>query len=175
MKNKVKQILSVVMSVSMLSTMIPLTTYGAEFDSAESAVTVEDETPVSEDVNVSGDESTDSSATSTEDAFQSGDAEDPFSADDEDAFSAGDEQDTDVFADTPEAEDFDYVTSNASVSLTDTNMRIFHLDAGRKYFTVAQIENLIDTLNENGYNYMELAVGNDALRFLLDDMSVVVG
>lgn len=175
MKNKVKQILSVVMSVSMLSTMIPLTTYGAEFDSAESAVTVEDETPVSEDVNVSGDESTDSSAASTEDAFQSGDAEDPFSADDEDAFSAGDEQDTDVFADTPEAEDFDYVTSNASVSLTDTNMRIFHLDAGRKYFTVAQIENLIDTLNENGYNYMELAVGNDALRFLLDDMSVVVG
>ena len=175
MKNKVKQILSVVMSVSMLSTMIPLTTYGAEFDSAESAVTVEDETPVSEDVNVSGDESTDSSATSTEDAFQSGDAEDPFSADDEDAFSAGDEQDTDVFADTPEAEDFDYVTSNASVSLTDTNMRIFHLDAGRKYFTVAQIENLIDTLNENGYNYMELAVGNDALRFLLNDMSVVVG
>lgn len=175
MKNKVKQILSVVMSVSMLSTMIPLTTYGAEFDSAESAVTVEDETPVSEDVNVSGDESTDSSAASTEDAFQSGDAEDPFSADDEDAFSAGDEQDTDVFADTPEAEDFDYVTSNASVSLTDTNMRIFHLDAGRKYFSVEQIENLIDTLNENGYNYMELAVGNDALRFLLDDMSVVVG
>lgn len=175
MKNKVKQILSVVMSVSMLSTMIPLTTYGAEFDSAESAVTVEDETPVSEDVNVSGDESTDSSAPSTEDAFQSGDAEDPFSADDEDAFSAGDEQDTDVFADTPDAEDFDYVTSNASVPLTDTNMRIFHLDAGRKYFTVAQIENLIDTLNENGYNYMELAVGNDALRFLLDDMSVVVG
>lgn len=174
MKNKVKQILSVVMSVSMLSTMIPLTTYGAEFDSEESAVTVEDETPVSEDVNVSGDESTDSSATSTEDAFQSGDAEDPFSADDEDAFSAGDEQDTDVFADTPEAEDFDYVTSNASVSLTDKNMRIFHLDAGRKYFTVAQIKNLIDTLNENGYNYMELAVGNDALRFLLDDMSVVV-
>lgn len=175
MKNKVKQILSVVMSVSMLSTMIPLTTYGAEFDSEESAVTVEDETPVSEDVNVSGDESTDSSATSTEDAFQSGDAEDPFSADDEDAFSAGDEQDTDVFADTPEAEDFDYVTSNASVPLTDTNMRIFHLDAGRKYFSVKQIENLIDTLNENGYNYMELAVGNDALRFLLDDMSVVVG
>ena len=175
MKNKVKQILSVVMSVSMLSTMIPLTTYGAEFDSAESAVTVEDETPVSEDVNVSGDESTDSSATSTEDAFQSGDAEDPFSADDEDAFSAGDEQDTEVFSDdTPEAEDFDYVTSNASVSLSETNMRIFHLDAGRKYFSVAQIEDLIDKLSTYGYNYMELAVGNDALRFLLDDMSVTV-
>ena len=175
MKNKVKQILSVVMSVSMLSTMIPLTTYGAEFGSGESAVTVEDETPVSEDVNVSGDESTDSSAASTDDAFQSGDAENSFSADDEDAFSAGDEQDTEVFSDdTPEAEDFDYVTSNASVSLSETNMRIFHLDAGRKYFSVAQIEDLIDKLSTYGYNYMELAVGNDALRFLLDDMSVTV-
>ena len=175
MKNKVKQILSVVMSVSMLSTMIPLTTYGAEFGSGESAVTVEDETPVSEDVNVSGDESTDSSAASTDDAFQSGDAENSFSADDEDAFSAGDEQDTEVFSDdTPEAEDFDYVTSNASVSLSETNMRIFHLDAGRKYFSVAQIKDLIDKLSTYGYNYMELAVGNDALRFLLDDMSVTV-
>lgn len=175
MKNKVKQILSVVMSVSMLSTMIPLTTYGAEFGSGESAVTVEDETPVSEDVNVSGDESTDSSAALTDDAFQSGDAENSFSADDEDAFSAGDEQDTEVFSDdTPEAEDFDYVTSNASVSLSETNMRIFHLDAGRKYFSVAQIEDLIDKLSTYGYNYMELAVGNDALRFLLDDMSVTV-
>lgn len=175
MKNKVKQILSVVMSVSMLSTMIPLTTYGAEFVSGESAVTVEDETPVSEDANVSGDESTDSSAASTDDAFQSGDAENSFSADDEDAFSVGDEQDTEVFSDdTPEAEDFDYVTSNASVSLSETNMRIFHLDAGRKYFSVAQIEDLIDKLSTYGYNYMELAVGNDALRFLLDDMSVTV-
>ena len=175
MKNKVKQILSVVMSVSMLSTMIPLTTYGAEFGSGESAVTVEDETPVSEDANVSGDESTDSSAASTDDAFQSGDAENSFSADDEDAFSVGDEQDTEVFSDdTPEAEDFDYVTSNASVSLSETNMRIFHLDAGRKYFSVAQIEDLIDKLSTYGYNYMELAVGNDALRFLLDDMSVTV-
>ena len=175
MKNKVKQILSVVMSVSMLSTMIPLTTYGAEFGSGESAVTVEDETPVSEDANVSGDESTDSSAASIDDAFQSGDAENSFSADDEDAFSVGDEQDTEVFSDdTPEAEDFDYVTSNASVSLSETNMRIFHLDAGRKYFSVAQIEDLIDKLSTYGYNYMELAVGNDALRFLLDDMSVTV-
>ena len=50
--------------------------------------------------------------------------------------------------------------------------RIFHLDAGRKYFSVDQIEALIDTLAENNYTHMELAVGNDGLRFLLDDMSV---
>ncbi|MCI5754413.1 MAG: family 20 glycosylhydrolase, partial [Clostridiales bacterium] len=54
----------------------------------------------------------------------------------------------------------------------DTTMRVFHLDCGRKYFTEQQIKNLIDQMAEDGYNYLELAVGNDGLRFLLDDMSL---
>ncbi|MCI6011923.1 MAG: family 20 glycosylhydrolase, partial [Firmicutes bacterium] len=53
-------------------------------------------------------------------------------------------------------------------------MKIFHLDCGRKYFSVSQIETVIDTLEANDYNYLELAVGNDGLRFLLEDMSVTV-
>lgn len=53
-----------------------------------------------------------------------------------------------------------------------TFYRIFHLDAGRKYFSVDQIKALIDTLAANNYTHMELAIGNDGLRFLLDDMSV---
>ena len=40
-------------------------------------------------------------------------------------------------------------------------MRVFHLDCGRKYFTADQIKNLIDEMAQDGYNYMELAVGND--------------
>ena len=51
-------------------------------------------------------------------------------------------------------------------------MKVFHLDCGRKYFSVDQIEGIIDTLAENNYTHMELAVGNDGLRFLLDDMSL---
>ena len=51
-------------------------------------------------------------------------------------------------------------------------MRIFHLDCGRKYFSVDQIKALIDQLAANNFTHMELAVGNDGLRFLLDDMSV---
>ncbi len=51
-------------------------------------------------------------------------------------------------------------------------MRVFHLDAGRKYFNVDQVKGILDVLGEKGYSHMELAVGNDALRFLLDDMSV---
>ena len=53
-------------------------------------------------------------------------------------------------------------------------LRIFHLDCGRKYFTVSEIEGIIDQLAENHYTHIQLAFGNDGLRFLLDDMSVTV-
>lgn len=57
----------------------------------------------------------------------------------------------------------------------DDYRRIVHLDVGRKYFSVDQIKDIIDTMAESNYNALELAVGNDGLRFLLNDMSVTVG
>lgn len=51
-------------------------------------------------------------------------------------------------------------------------MKVVHLDAGRKYFSVDSIKKIIDNAYADGYNYLELGVGNDGLRFLLDDMSV---
>ena len=53
-------------------------------------------------------------------------------------------------------------------------LRIFHLDCGRKYFTVSEIEGIIDQLAENHFTHIQLAFGNDGLRFLLDDMSLTV-
>lgn len=53
-------------------------------------------------------------------------------------------------------------------------MRIFHLDCGRKYFSVKEIKGIIDQLAENHYTHIQLAFGNDGLRFLLKDMSVTV-
>lgn len=53
-------------------------------------------------------------------------------------------------------------------------LRIFHLDCGRKYFTVSEIEGIIDQLAENHYTHIQLAFGNDGLRFLLKDMSLTV-
>lgn len=53
-------------------------------------------------------------------------------------------------------------------------MKVVHLDAGRKYFSVDNIKKIIDNASADGYNYLELGVGNDGLRFLLDDMSVTV-
>ena len=51
-------------------------------------------------------------------------------------------------------------------------MKVVHLDAGRKYFSVDSIKKIINNASADGYNYLELGVGNDGLRFLLDDMSV---
>lgn len=51
---------------------------------------------------------------------------------------------------------------------------IMFLDCGRKYYSVDSIKKLIDNAAAAGFNYIQLAVGNDGLRFLLDDMSLTV-
>lgn len=53
-------------------------------------------------------------------------------------------------------------------------MKIFFLDCGRKYFSVDNIKALIDNASAAGFNYIQLVVGNDGLRFLLDNMSLTV-
>lgn len=58
---------------------------------------------------------------------------------------------------------------------TTTPYRIVHLDCGRKYFSVTNIEKLIDTMAKYGYNQLQLAFGNGGCRFLLDDMSLSFG
>ena len=54
-------------------------------------------------------------------------------------------------------------------------MNIFFLDCGRKYYSVDSIKQLIDNASAAGFNYIQLAVGNDGMRLLLDDMSLTVG
>ena len=49
---------------------------------------------------------------------------------------------------------------------------MFHLDCGRKYFSAADIIAIIDLLAENNYTHLELAIGNEGLRFLFEDMSI---
>lgn len=51
---------------------------------------------------------------------------------------------------------------------------IFFLDCGRKYYSVDSIKQLIDNASAAGFNYIQLAVGNDGLRLLLDDMELKV-
>ncbi|MBY4796953.1 family 20 glycosylhydrolase [Collinsella sp. AGMB00827] len=51
---------------------------------------------------------------------------------------------------------------------------IFSLDAGRKYFSEDQLKQIIDRAYTDGYTDVQLILGNDGLRFLLDDMSLTV-
>lgn len=62
-------------------------------------------------------------------------------------------------------------SSDSAASNVDF-MRIFHLDCGRKYFSVAEIEGIIDQLAANHYTHLQLAFGNNGFRFLLDKMPV---
>lgn len=63
-------------------------------------------------------------------------------------------------------------TSSDSAASNDDFKRIVHIDCGRKYFSAADLKKIIDYAAENYYTDVELAFGNDGLRFLLDDMSL---
>ena len=163
MKSKVKQILSVIMTICMLSTMIPLTAYGADVDFDDDAtVTAEasEDTETDADIEVDEDTSTDDvdvtveedeeeqTAESEEDEFTSDDAEEVFS-DDESVVDVGD-------------------------TLDGYNYSIVMVDCGRKYYSVDSLESIIDSASAAGMHYVMLGVGNDGLRFLLKDMSLEV-
>lgn len=53
-------------------------------------------------------------------------------------------------------------------------LSIVMLDCGRKYCSVDSIKQIIDNAAAAGFNNVMLAVGNDGMRFLLDDMSLTV-
>ncbi|MBJ8325757.1 discoidin domain-containing protein [Streptococcus sp. CSL7591-lung] len=53
--------------------------------------------------------------------------------------------------------------------------KIISIDAGRKYFSPAQIKEIVDHASKKGFTDLHLLLGNDGLRFLLDDMTIQVG
>lgn len=72
-----------------------------------------------------------------------------------------------------------FASGDSKASTTDTTSdgyeyNIMFLDCGRKYYSVDSIKKIIDNASAAGFNYIQLAVGNDGLRFLLDDMSLTV-
>lgn len=50
--------------------------------------------------------------------------------------------------------------------------KVISIDAGRKYFTLDQLKRIVDKASELGYSDAHLLLGNDGLRFLLDDMTI---
>ena len=56
----------------------------------------------------------------------------------------------------------------------ETKMSVFSIDAGRKYFSEDQLKQIVKKAHDNGYTHVQILLGNDALRFVLDDMSLEV-
>jgi len=57
----------------------------------------------------------------------------------------------------------------------DTFIKIVFVDCGRKYFSVSSLKSIIDNAASAGFTHVQLGIGNDGLRFLLDDLSLTVG
>ncbi len=64
--------------------------------------------------------------------------------------------------------------TSAPQTVQEEKMRVFSLDAGRKYFSKDDIKQIITKLAELKYTDLHLLFGNDGFRFLLDDLSVEV-
>ena len=54
----------------------------------------------------------------------------------------------------------------------NTKARIVSVDAGRKYFSVEQLKQIIDKISEANYTHLHLLLGNDGMRLLLNDMDI---
>ncbi len=143
---KVKKVLSFLLVFCMILTIMPMGVYATDLE--ESSAAADD--LISE-------------ATPTPVPAEDIPADDPV---EEDPTPAPTEQPTPAPAEEPASYGITPYSGEASVSY-----RIAHLDCGRKYFTKAWIIALINEMAADGYNQLQLAFGNDGLRFLLDDMT----
>lgn len=87
--------------------------------------------------------------------------------------SAAEPEEASVVDETPDGEEAQSgeVETAATYASADVQYKIVHLDCGRKYFSKDWIIALLYEMKNDGYNQLQLAFGNDGLRFLLDDMS----
>lgn len=87
--------------------------------------------------------------------------------------SAAEPEEASVVDETPDGEKAQSgeVEAAATYAPADVQYKIVHLDCGRKYFSKDWIIALLYEMKNDGYNQLQLAFGNDGLRFLLNDMS----
>lgn len=157
---RIKKTLALLLVFCMFFSMAP-TAFAKEADT---------ETEMSADEVVLDENDTESAETEIEDT-----AAENKETETEDSTEQSEETDTQSDEVSVQTDDVTMATINKQQSVplnTDEMYKIYHLDCGRKYFSVEQIKAVIDTIAANDYNTLELAVGNDGLRLLLDDMSV---
>lgn len=90
-----------------------------------------------------------------------------------DVSAAEPEEEASAVDETPDGEVETQSAENENVATyasADVQYKIVHLDCGRKYFSKDWIIALLYEMQNDGYNQLQLAFGNDGLRFLLNDM-----
>lgn len=147
---RLKKTLAVILTLCMMMSCVSVTAFATGTDASEKDQPATEETKASEEADTSSDDA-------NKEAVVSSDSE---------------EKNTEV---TLEDKWLNPQSSGVSTtSSTDDFFKITFLDCGRKYFSVNSIKKIIDNAAAAGFNYIQLAVGNDGLRFLLDDMSLTV-
>ena len=162
-----KKLLALLLALIMSVSLLPMSVFAADLGTEAPIVEGQTQQDVQQDAALdesSGEEKiVDSQEPVAEDPAP---VEEP-TEDDMDALAA--EGDVAVQAD---AFTVDETTALTRSKVGDVNYRAVMLDCGRKYFSVANIEKLIDTIAQYGYNQLQLSFGNGGCRFLLDDMSL---
>lgn len=164
---RLKKTLAVILTLCMMMSCVSVTAFATGTDASEKDQTATEETNVSEDANTSEDANMSENVNASEDANTSEDANK------EAVVSSDSEEENDEVT----LEDKWLHPQSSGVrttSNTDDFFKITFLDCGRKYFSVDSIKKIIDNAAAAGFNYIQLAVGNDGLRFLLNDMSLTV-
>ena len=184
---QVRKVLSILLVCCMVFTLVPTITFATDIESdgeisSESGDVIEEQTTEESDVVVdipSGE--TENSNVQEQNSESKKDGVNKTETEDIETESDVKEDEISAYANVRAASAVEAETTinsiqkSRSVSLDTSSLyKIYHLDCGRKYFSVAQIEEIIDILAANDFNTLELAVGNDGMRFLLDDMSVTV-
>lgn len=158
---RLKKTLAVILTLCMMMSCVSVTAFATGTDASEN------EQPVTEETNVSEDANTSENVNASEDANTSEDAN-------KEAVVSSDSEEENEEVTLEDKWLHPQSSGVRTTSSTDDFFKITFLDCGRKYFSVSSIKKIIDNAAAAGFNYIQLAVGNDGLRFLLNDMSLTV-
>lgn len=158
---RLKKTLAVILTLCMMMSCVSVTAFATGTDASEK------DQPATEETNVSEDANTSENVNASEDANTSEDAN-------KEAVVSSDSEEENEEVTLEDKWLHPQSSGVRTTSSTDDFFKITFLDCGRKYFSVNSIKKIIDNAAAAGFNYIQLAVGNDGLRFLLDDMSLTV-
>lgn len=171
-----KKLLALLLALIMTVSLLPMSVFAAEPGAEETPVVEGQTQPAAETGADDAEQAQEPDADEADEGEEDADADDA-DADAEDdgvaAFAATDATDKESVVIKMDSNNLAIVEQTAAYTApTESGFRAVMLDCGRKYFTVQQIEKLIDFMKQYGYNQLQLSFGNGGCRFLLDKMEL---